>query len=196
MESQSDQPSPIDPSKIRECIAILEALNTHTDQIFEIPKEDRVALIKAAGEFSRPDKEELLGRKRGAKKAIKKKLNDKDKQARKATGIRSAREATIFIAPSMVNSENTEKEVILESPRECYVCKTSFARLHHFYDSMCKDCGDFNYAKRFKTADLTNQVALVTGSRLKIGYHITIIMLRAGATVIATTRFPVDSAIR
>jgi NAD(P)-dependent dehydrogenase (short-subunit alcohol dehydrogenase family) len=61
---------------------------------------------------------------------------------------------------------------------------------------MCKDCGDINYAKRFQTADLTDQVALVTGSRLKIGYHISLIMLRAGATVIATTRFPVDSALR
>lgn len=43
---------------------------------------------------------------------------------------------------------------------------------------------------------MTDQVALVTGSRLKIGYHITLMMLRAGATVIATTRFPVDSALR
>jgi NAD(P)-dependent dehydrogenase (short-subunit alcohol dehydrogenase family) len=61
---------------------------------------------------------------------------------------------------------------------------------------MCAACADFNYAKRFQTADLTGQVALVTGSRLKIGYHITLMMLRAGATVIATTRFPVDSALR
>ncbi|MGK0489457.1 MAG: NAD(P)-dependent dehydrogenase (short-subunit alcohol dehydrogenase family) [Candidatus Endobugula sp.] len=196
MESQPDQPTSITQEQIRECIAILDTLNKDTNQIFEIPKDERIALIKAAGQFSRPDKEELLGRKRGAKKEIKKKINEKDKQARKATGIRSAREATIFIAPSMVEGEKTEKEVILETPRECYVCKTNFDRLHHFYDTMCKDCGDFNYAKRFQTADLTNQVALVTGSRLKIGYHITVIMLRAGATVIATTRFPVDSAIR
>jgi NAD(P)-dependent dehydrogenase (short-subunit alcohol dehydrogenase family) len=61
---------------------------------------------------------------------------------------------------------------------------------------MCASCGDFNYAKRFQTADLSGQVALVTGSRLKIGYHITLMMLRAGATVIATTRFPIDSALR
>lgn len=61
---------------------------------------------------------------------------------------------------------------------------------------MCKTCGNFNYAKRFQTSDLSGQVALVTGSRLKIGYHITLMMLRAGATVIATTRFPVDSALR
>jgi len=43
---------------------------------------------------------------------------------------------------------------------------------------------------------LTGKVALITGSRLKIGYHATLMMLRSGATVIATTRFPVDSAQR
>ncbi|MFT6826956.1 MAG: hypothetical protein ACJAZV_000234, partial [Roseivirga sp.] len=103
MESQSDQSNSISPEEIRKCIAILETLNNDTNKIFEIPKEERIALLKAAGIFSRPDKEELLGRKRGAKKAIKKKLNEKDKEARKTTGIRSAREATIFIAPSMVD---------------------------------------------------------------------------------------------
>lgn len=82
------------------------------------------------------------------------------------------------------------------APRECYVCKEVFTSLHHFYDTMCTACGDFNYAKRFQTADLTGQVALVTGARLKIGYHICLMMLRAGATVIATTRFPVDAATR
>ena len=61
---------------------------------------------------------------------------------------------------------------------------------------MCESCGDFNYAKRFQTTDLTDQVAIITGSRLKIGYHITLMLLRAGATVVATTRFPADSAYR
>jgi hypothetical protein len=32
---------------------------------------------------------------------------------------------------------------------------------------MCADCGDFNYAKRFQTADVKGQVAVITGSRLK-----------------------------
>jgi NAD(P)-dependent dehydrogenase (short-subunit alcohol dehydrogenase family) len=98
----------------------------------------------------------------------------------------------------MIGQENEEvKPIDTEvSPRNCYVCKEFFTTLHHFYDTMCSTCGDFNYAKRFQTADLTGQVALVTGSRLKIGYHITLMMLRAGATVVATTRFPVDSALR
>ena len=57
-------------------------------------------------------------------------------------------------------------------------------------------CAELNYRKRFQSADLTGQVALITGSRLKIGYQATLMMLRAGARVIATTRFPVDSALR
>lgn len=92
--------------------------------------------------------------------------------------------------------KDTSQSIFLDHPRECYVCKIPFLQLHHFYDTMCPDCGDFNYAKRFQFADLSGQVALVTGSRLKIGYQITLMMLRAGARVIATTRFPVDSALR
>ena len=34
--------------QIDQCISILENLNADTDQIFEIPKEKRTALIKAA----------------------------------------------------------------------------------------------------------------------------------------------------
>ncbi len=184
--------------QVQNCLEVLEKLIEDTDQIFNIPKEKRVALITAAGRLSRPSREEFARRKKSNKKLEKKKLKLKDKLARNNTGIRSARDATIFVAPSMIALDGQESalEVELESPRNCYVCKAVFNKLHHFYDTMCKECGDFNYAKRFQSADLTGQVALVTGSRLKIGYHITLQMLRAGATVIATTRFPVDSALR
>lgn len=183
--------------EVNACIRVLEILNRDTDQIFEIPKPERLALIMAAGLLSRPSREEFHRRKKDAKKAEKRKILEKDKHARKHTGIRSAREATIFIAPAMIDIEGESKaEKKLSSPRNCYVCKELYNHLHHFYDSMCKECGDFNYAKRFQNADLKGQVAVVTGSRLKIGYHITLMMLRAGATVVATTRFPHDSAIR
>lgn len=185
-------------AQIDKCISVLETLNADSNQIFEIPKEQRLALIMAAGLFSRPSREEFLRRKKDAKKAAKRKIIERDKHARNGTGIRMAREALVFNAPKMIHltGEKAEKEVDLASPRNCYVCKQVYNRLHHFYDTLCKECGDLNYAKRFQTADLTGQVALVTGSRLKIGYHITLMMLRAGATVIATTRFPVDSALR
>ncbi|HTN91003.1 MAG TPA: SDR family NAD(P)-dependent oxidoreductase, partial [Sorangium sp.] len=84
----------------------------------------------------------------------------------------------------------------LAKPRKCYVCKAEFRRVHFFYDAMCGPCGDFNFAKRSQTAPLGGRVALVTGARVKIGYQAAIMLLRAGARVIVTTRFPHDASRR
>lgn len=197
-EKEKEELNKLNQEEIDKCISILEMLNADTNQMFDLPENKRIALMKAAGLLSRPNKEELAKRNKEAKIASKRRIVLKDKEARKVTGIRSAREASVFVAPKMIDltAEEAAKEIELESPRVCYICNKSYNKLHHFYDTMCKECGDFNYAKRFQTADLTGQVALVTGSRLKIGYHITLMMLRAGATVIATTRFPIDSALR
>ena len=182
--------------KIDNCIDLLNSLLEDTNQLFELPKEQRVSLIKAAGLLSRPNKEEFTNRRKKSKQALKRKIIEREKHARKKTGIRSAREELVFIAPKFLELPKTNENRLLNSPRNCYVCKSLFSKLHHFYDSMCNDCGDYNYAKRYQSADLSSQVAVITGSRLKIGYHITLMLLKAGATVIATTRFPVDSALR
>ena len=188
----------VSQEQIDSCIAILEQLVGDTNQVFELSEEKRIALFKAAGMLTRPSREAFSQGKKDAKKSIKRKMIARDRHSRKETGIRSAREAIIFEAPKLMEhiDASNNKELELESPRNCYVCKAVYTKLHHFYDTMCTECGDFNYAKRFQSADLTNQVAVVTGSRLKIGYHITLMLLRAGATVVATTRFPVDSALR
>ena len=184
--------------EIEKCIVILDRLGKNAHQILELPEEKRIALLKAAGMISRPSRHEFKQQKKDAAKAAKRKMIERDKHARKETGIRSAREAVVFKAPILLEAPKLKnlEEQELESPRNCYVCKTVYTKLHHFYDTMCQDCGDYNYAKRFQTADLTGQVAIVTGSRLKIGYHITLMLLRSGATVVATTRFPVDAALR
>jgi NAD(P)-dependent dehydrogenase (short-subunit alcohol dehydrogenase family) len=84
----------------------------------------------------------------------------------------------------------------VQQRRTCYVCKASFYELHFFYDSMCARCAELNYQKREQTADLTGRCALITGARVKIGYQAGIMLLRAGARVIVTTRFPRDAAAR
>ena len=78
----------------------------------------------------------------------------------------------------------------------CYVCKTDYIELHPFYDQLCPSCAALNFAKRTETADLTGRVALLTGGRVKIGYQAGLKLLRAGASLIVTTRFPRDSAAR
>jgi NAD(P)-dependent dehydrogenase (short-subunit alcohol dehydrogenase family) len=84
----------------------------------------------------------------------------------------------------------------VETARLCYVCKTDFHELHHFYDQLCPPCAALNYAKREQTADLRGRIALVTGARVKIGYQAAMKLVRAGAEVIVATRFPRDAARR
>ncbi|SMC57933.1 SDR family oxidoreductase [Cellulophaga tyrosinoxydans] len=196
--ANTPNPTPISSEEIDKCIAILAQLVSHTDQIFDIPLAQRTELLKVTGQFSRPNRDEFSRRKKDAQKAQSRKKAKQDRVARKETGIRNAREAHIFTAPKLLQAAEIQQkeQQELEIPRNCYVCKEEFTKMHHFYDTMCTDCGDFNYAKRFQNANVKGQVAVITGSRLKIGYHITLMLLRGGATVIATTRFPVDSALR
>ena len=184
--------------KIDETIAFLNAFIEQPELLADLPEEKRIELIKVAGQFSRPDRDSLRARQKAIKRAEKRTIKLRDRLARAKTGIRKARESAVFEAPKLLPKEKLEAAdpKKLSSPRNCYVCKKEYHYLHHFYDSMCMECGDLNYFKRYQTADLKGQVALITGSRLKIGYHATLILLRSGATVIATTRFPVDSAIR
>ena len=89
---------------------------------------------------------------------------------------------------------NIAREPALKKPHPCYVCKQPHTHAHFFYQHLCLRCGDLNYQKRVIPADLTGRIALVTGARVKIGYATTLRLLRAGAEVIATTRFPHDAA--
>lgn len=85
---------------------------------------------------------------------------------------------------------NGQEQTQLPKLRSCYVCKVRFRELHNFYDQLCPSCATTNWEKRHQTADLSNRVAIVTGSRVKIGYQTCLKLLRAGCTVVATTRFP------
>jgi NAD(P)-dependent dehydrogenase (short-subunit alcohol dehydrogenase family) len=76
-----------------------------------------------------------------------------------------------------------------KSPR-CVVCKQVFDNRHWHYHQLCESCGEFNDRKQQETVDLTGKIAIVTGARVNIGYGVCLRLLRAGARVIATTRFP------
>ncbi len=199
MENNIENTEKLTDKEIDSCITVLEHLLENGDQLIHLSKEQFLRLMKAAGQITRPDKAEIYKRNKSVKVARKQQESTHNRNARAATSIRSARTSTVFEAPVQIalpaSSFASEKRYLL-SEQNCYVCKKLYTEIHHFYDSMCTGCGDLNYAKRFQSCDLTGQVALITGSRLKIGYHATLMMLRSGAMVIATTRFPADSAIR
>ncbi len=196
-----DTQDPITTEEIERCIKLLSRLTEDASLVATIEYAKFLTLSEAAGRFSRPHKTEIQKRHKALYIARKKKVQMEDRRVRATTGIREARIASVFQAPEQITSGNENENLnsedrVLKSARNCYVCKAEFTKLHFFYDLMCAECADFNYKKRFQSASLVGQVAVITGARLKIGYHASLMMLRAGARVIATTRFPVDAALR
>lgn len=80
--------------------------------------------------------------------------------------------------------------------RRCYVCKTAYRQVNADYHMMCPPCATENRTRRHARCDLTGRTAAVTCGRIKIGFHTAVKLLRDGASVIVTTRFPRDAARR
>eukprot|EP00930_Biecheleria_cincta_P070895 TRINITY_DN58473_c0_g1_i1.p1 TRINITY_DN58473_c0_g1~~TRINITY_DN58473_c0_g1_i1.p1 ORF type:complete len:564 (-),score=94.61 TRINITY_DN58473_c0_g1_i1:218-1909(-) len=106
--------------------------------------------------------------------------------------------------PDEAVGTQTESGYILKSPLPnlgdlrsyCNQCRGEISEHHHFYHQLCLLCGALNWEKREQTADMTGMVCVVTGGRVRIGYQIVLKLLRAGAFVLTTTRFPSDCALR
>ena len=59
---------------------------------------------------------------------------------------------------------------------------------------LCPPCAALNWEKRHQSVDLAGKVVVLTGGRIKIGYHVALKVLRAGcAELVVTTRFPRDA---
>jgi NAD(P)-dependent dehydrogenase (short-subunit alcohol dehydrogenase family) len=84
----------------------------------------------------------------------------------------------------------------LRRARPCYVCKQDYTVVDAFYHQLCPDCAALHHAKRDARTDLTGRRALLTGGRAKIGMYIALRLLRDGADLTITTRFPRDAVRR
>lgn len=85
---------------------------------------------------------------------------------------------------------------VLRGARRCYVCKAPFHHVDAEYHMLCPTCAEDNATRRHARCDLTGRRALLTGGRVKIGFHTALKLLRDGAEVLVTTRFPRDAARR
>ncbi len=189
-------------------VADLEAAAELLESVIEdrgvlaVADEDlRKRLLIAAGRVASPLGHERKLLARELRRRRKRAMAVRDEERRRSTGIRQARSHPVFQTPKGGAPKEPLGEELLPGPelersKHCYVCKTQYTRLHHFYDQLCVPCGDFNFRKRTPAADLAGRTALVTGARVKIGYQAAIMLLRAGAHVIVLTRFPRDAAAR
>ncbi len=190
--------------RLRAAIEALELVARDRTLLRALSVEERTRLLSAAGDVFNPD---VVTRRRADKENRRRRRAaklERDEAVLAESGIRVLRDRPVFTTPNVyppagfeqfeVDGDPEFREVI--EPQYCYVCKQPYREIHPFYDQLCLACGDFNYAKRSETADLRGRVALLTGGRVKIGYQAGIKLLRAGAQLIVTTRFPRDSAAR
>ncbi|OQS02117.1 hypothetical protein THRCLA_05489 [Thraustotheca clavata] len=220
-----ENPLPFSQEKLSVCIEVLAALGKDTS-VIELPAmRDFRKILAPVSDFMENRKFKGKGRKkyledkelRREKEArqVKRKMND-HKYINAAT-LRRARveklselleqgkdeamlpmiaDGAVEETPALLENGPISSSAELNKQRSCYTCKVRYETLHHFYDQLCPKCAEVNYTKRMQSGDLRGRVALVTGARVKIGYQIALKLLLAGATVIATSRFPVDTAER
>jgi NAD(P)-dependent dehydrogenase (short-subunit alcohol dehydrogenase family) len=162
-----------------------------------LPEEERRRFHDAIARIYNPDPVARRRRMKAEEREKKAAWNRRDDAVLNKTGIRELRRRPVFMTPNVFLPKTIESErrESLE-PKHCYVCKQKYSEIHHFYDQLCPPCAELNFRKRTEFADLHGRVALLTGGRVKIGYQAGLKLLRSGARLIVTTRFPRDSAAR
>ena len=174
----------------------LEQVAADWGRLDTLPAQDRQRLHRAIAALSTADP--TANRRR--RKAAKAERVLRHEAVLDETGIRTHRRRPLVTTPS-VPPPRLEKPHVTpdQAPafeRVCYVCKAPFSEVHAFYDQLCHACATTNFAARTELADLRGRVALLTGGRVKIGYQAGLKLLRSGARLIVTTRFPRNAALR
>ena len=184
--------------RLRAAIDTLELVAADRGLLALLPEEDRTRLRQAVARVHVPDVRERRAMIKAIVKQRKQARVDQDERVLADTGIRTLRGRPVFTTPNVFPPENVVQADHKETaePQTCYICKSPYTTVHHFYDRLCPACGDFNFVKRTESADLRGRVALLTGGRVKIGYQAGLKLLRAGARLLVTTRFPRDAASR
>jgi len=199
----------------REAAELLESIAADRSVLAGMAEADRTRLLRAVAGVYSPDRYERRRQSKAARQERKAARTEAQQASLDDTGIRRLRRKPLFHTPNVFPTvsvqagfapldvherESGDGAPASEAPaaddRHCYVCKTHFSQTHHFYDQLCPACAELNFAKRAELADLRGRVALLTGGRVKIGYQAGLKLLRSGAHLIVTTRFPRDAAMR
>ena len=203
-------------ARLAEIAELLERIATDRSVLEDLPDEDRERFLKAVANVYHPDRVERRRMAKVVDKQRKAARVKRDDGVLHETGIRTLRRKPVFTTPNYFLEGGGPDGPAEAGPYErgseggphdsgsarasellhCYVCKEKFTQVHHFYDQLCPACAESNYRKRTERADLRGRVALLTGGRVKIGYQAGLKLLRSGAHLIVTTRFPRDCAIR
>jgi NAD(P)-dependent dehydrogenase (short-subunit alcohol dehydrogenase family) len=198
-DAEPEAASALPEADVSTCLRVLRAIDADRSHLTRLSRETRRELVMLAGLVAKPERQDLVRMAKAFRRADREAAKAHDRRAIEQAGLRLQRRSTAY-APLWLEPPPAEPapddRPELRRRRACYVCKRPFTKVHRYYDSMCGECGEFNYAKRGQSADLSGRFALVTGARVKIGFQASLKLLRAGAHVVVTTRFPVDAVQR
>ncbi|MGC4894536.1 SDR family NAD(P)-dependent oxidoreductase [Micromonospora sp. DT31] len=182
----------VDPDEVATCLAVLARLDDA-----DLDEATRQTLETSVTTAARGVRKRAKRRRRAATRAD---------QAVPSAAIRAADHAVLSAAtrfhtevPSTAPpSADTRAGSVgtLRRDQRCYVCRTAYREVDADYHQMCPQCAEENRARRHARCDLRGRTAVVTGGRVKIGFHTGLKLLRDGARVVVTTRFPRDAARR
>ncbi|MEJ5927257.1 SDR family NAD(P)-dependent oxidoreductase [Corynebacterium sp. H128] len=188
----------IDPAELRTCLKVLEQAGS-----LDATDEDSLTLQRAVAKLF---------------KQVKKRRREAAKQARREADA-AVLSTTATANPARIDDETAgllvrpvgaapvalERGAVatpqgwagaLYRPQNCYVCKQPYTLVDSFHHQLCPECAADNRARRDARVDLRGRRALLTGGRAKIGMYIALKLLRDGADVTITTRFPRDAVRR
>ncbi|GAA1417626.1 SDR family NAD(P)-dependent oxidoreductase [Catellatospora coxensis] len=175
--------APISPSDLDACLRVLAAAGRGA-----LDGPAALAVERAVAEAHRG------GKKR--RKADRAATREQADRRLLATASRYREEIPAAAPRPQLGPPEQAASALLHRPRRCYVCKELFRQVDADYHQLCPPCAEHNRQRRDARCDLTGRRAVVTGGRVKIGFHIALKLLRDGADVLVTTRFPRDAARR
>ena len=178
-------PEPIDPDDLETALRVLKQAGA-----LDNDHPDFIALRRATGGFFKDAKRERRRVKRDAEAAA-----DRAVVELTATGSASRIDDETAGIPLTSTARGASAGTLIV-PRGCYICKTKYVQVDAFYHQLCPECAAMSHAKRDARTDLTGRRALLTGGRAKIGMYIALRLLRDGAHLTITTRFPRDAVRR
>ncbi|MFG2972113.1 SDR family NAD(P)-dependent oxidoreductase [Streptomyces sp. NPDC048331] len=189
----------MDSERIQDCLDLIH-------QARQLPVDDarRGLLEQAAGELVRDGRLRRRAEARAARAAADAELlaatamGAPDRVMDAALSARTVHERALTVGEyvRLRPGPSAATRPLLNRPQRCYVCKNHYRQVHAFYHLLCPECADENLAHRTSRTDLTGRRALLTGGRVKIGHQVALMLLRDGAELTVTSRFPQDTVRR
>ena len=186
--SHDQQPDPVQGIAPEDLDVVLRVIRGLDDLPLDHP--DAIAVRMATAELYKQVKHRRRKEKQQAVRA-----NDEAVTAAAATGAPNRIDDETQGLPLSSNAEGAVAGTLLK-PRSCYICKDRFTTVDAFYHQLCPPCAAMSHRNRNARTDLRGRRALLTGGRAKIGMHIALRLLRDGAHLTITTRFPNDAVRR